>query len=125
GRERQDRLVEEAKGARLDALARRRARGRVRILERAVRGEARAPVLRGIEYLEDEGLVAPHPRKIEPAVLRVVGDAVGLAHAVRIAALGADQVLGGETARVGDSERVCLDRLLDRAPHLDDREAAA
>src|SRR6266853_3530775 len=43
---------EESERPRLDALARRRARGGVGVNERAVRGEARAPVLRGIEYLE-------------------------------------------------------------------------
>src|SRR6266849_9216778 len=117
--------VEERKRSGLDALARRRARRRGRIDERAVRGEARAAVLGRIEYLEYQRLVAPHQRKIEPAVIRVVPDAVGLAHAVRIAALGADQVPGGEAARVGDRERVGLDRLVDRAPHLNDGEAAA
>src|SRR6266850_7566961 len=114
---------EESERPRLDALARRRARRRGRIDERAVRGEARAAVLGRIEYLEYQRLVAPHQRKIEPAVIRVVADAVGLAHAVRIAALGADQVPGGEAARVRDGERVRLDRLVDRAPHLDDGEA--
>src|SRR3989441_11539337 len=95
-----------------------------RSLERAVRGEARTAVLRRIEYLEYQRLVAPHLREIEPAVIRVVADAVGLAHPVRIAALGADQVPGGEAPRIGDGERVGLDRLIDRAPHLDDRETA-
>src|SRR5882762_7181358 len=115
---------EESERPRLDALARRRARRRGRIDERAVRGEARAAVLGRFEYLEYQRLVAPHQRKIEPAVIRVVADAVRLAHAGRIAALGADQVPGGEAARVRDRERVGLDRLICRAPHLDDGEAA-
>src|ERR1041385_8945357 len=117
------RAREEGERPRLDAPARRRPRRRVGVVERAVRGEASAPVLRRIEYLEDERLVAPHPREIEPAVIRVVADAVGLAHAVRIAALGADQVPRGEAARIGDRERIGLDRLVCRAPHLNDGEA--
>jgi len=62
-------------------------------------------------------------REIKPAVIRVVADAIGLAHAVRIATLGADQVLRSEAAGVGDGEGIGLDRLIRRAPHLDDREA--
>src|SRR6266849_4756972 len=54
---------EKRERARLDALARRRARRRGRIVERAVRGETRTPVLRRIVHLEHERLVAPHLRK--------------------------------------------------------------
>jgi len=88
-----------------------------------VRGEARAAVLGRFVYFEHQRLVAPHPRKIEPAVLRVVADTVGFAHAVRIAALGADQVPGSEAARVRDGERVDWIGLLIARPHLDDGEA--
>src|SRR5438094_6403465 len=116
--------LEEGHRARLDALARRGSRRRRRVDERGVRREARPSVGLRVVDLEDQRLVAPHLGEVEPAVAGIVLQAVGLADAVRIAPLGHQQVLGHEAARVQDGERIRLDRLSDRAPHLDDREAA-
>src|SRR5581483_11291653 len=77
-------LVEERECPRLDALTGRRVRRRVRIVERAVRGEARRLRLVGIENLEDERLVARHPREPVPAVPRIVRDVIDDAGAILI-----------------------------------------
>src|SRR6266571_6315621 len=97
---------EKSERARLDALARRRLRARAEIVERGVRGEPRPAALFRVEHLEHEHLVAPHFGEIEPAVGRVVAQPVRLTHAVRIAALGDEQIPGRDAARIGDRERV-------------------
>ena len=99
-------------------------RRRGRILERRVRREARAPVFLRVVDLEHHRLVAPHLREVEPAVPRAVLQPVGLPHAVRVAALGDQEIVGLDALGVGDGERIGLDRLVDRPPDLDDREAA-
>src|SRR6478736_5958500 len=58
GARRRRRPSEKSERARLDALARRRAAWRRGILERGVRGKARAAVLFGVVDLEHDGLVA-------------------------------------------------------------------
>ena len=73
--------------------------------------------------LEHDGLVAPHARKIEPAMVGVVGQPVGLADAVRVAAFGHHQVARRDAARIGQCQRIRFEHRLDRPPHLDDREA--
>src|ERR1700722_20794527 len=78
---------EERQRADLDALARTRPRRRGRIVERRVRAPARAAVLRRIEHLEHQRLVALHAREPVPRVRRIVGDRIGLADAVGIAPL--------------------------------------
>ena len=82
------------------------------------------PSLSAVEDLEHQRLVAPHAREPVPLVLRIVGDGVGLADAVGIAALGDDEIVERDAARVADRERKALDRMADRPPHLDDGEAA-
>ena len=47
------------------------------------------------------------------------GNALGIA-----SVNGHDQIVHLYAFGVGKSERICLDRLIDRAPHLNDREAA-
>ncbi len=54
---------------------------------------------------------------------RIVGDRVGLTHAIGIAPLRDDEVVERDAARVADREREALDRAADRPPHLDDGEA--
>src|SRR5258708_4197858 len=81
---------EESERPRLDALARRRARRRGRIDERAVRGEARATVLGRIVYLEDVGLVARAQRVVEDDDARGTRDFLhqrldlGIVHALQL-----------------------------------------
>src|SRR6267143_6376068 len=79
--------LEEGHRPRLDALARRGPRRRRRVDERGVRREARPSVGLRVVDLEDQRLVAPHLGEVEPAVARVVLQAIGLADAVRIAPL--------------------------------------
>ena len=82
------------------------------------------PSLQRLVDLEDQRLVRAHAREPVPALIRVVGDRVGLADPVGIAPLVDDERLGLDGLRVADRQRVALDRMVDRPPHLDDREAA-
>jgi hypothetical protein len=92
--------------AHLDALPRWRiGRGR-RIDKRCVRRETRAAILFRIVNFEHQGLVAPHLRKIEPTVIGVVLQSIGLSHAVRIAALRNEQVFHSDALGIGDRERI-------------------
>ena len=105
-------------------LSRGRAFGGVVGSSKAVWAVQRAPaVLRRVIDLEHQRLVARLARKPEPLVLRIVGDRVGLADAVRVAPLRDDEVVERHAAGVGDGERMGLDRIADRPPHLDDGEA--
>src|SRR6185436_13826220 len=74
---------EERQRPHLDALARRGIRTRRRVVERAVRGEARASRV-GIVALEEHHLVRLHPGEVEPAVRRIVAHRVHLAGAVAV-----------------------------------------
>ena len=85
------RLVEDER-TRFYALARPRGRRSRRVLERRVRGKARATVGCRVEHFEHERLVAAHARKIKPAVARVVAQPVGLPDAVWVAAFRDEQV---------------------------------
>src|SRR5215510_2642018 len=85
-------------------------------------GPACAAILQGIVNLEDEGLVTPHQREPVPAVLRIVGDRIGLADAIGIATLRYHEVTRRHAARIADGERKGLDRMADRPPDLHDRE---
>src|SRR5262249_28578831 len=64
-----------------DAFARPRMRRGGGILERGVRGPARAAVLHRIKHLEYIGLLAPHAREPVPLVFRIILDRIGLADA--------------------------------------------
>ena len=59
-----------------------------------------------------------------PAVLGIVGDGIGLADAIGIAALIHHEISGRDAAGVADGEREALDRMADRPPHLHDGEPA-
>src|SRR5689334_6445372 len=117
------RILEERQRARLDALARRRAGRRGGIVEGSVRREARTAVVLGIVDLEHDRLVAPHARKVIPAMRGVVLEAIGLPDAMRIAALGDEQVARGDAVRVRHGKRVGFERARDRPPELHDGEA--
>src|SRR5712691_4113670 len=86
---------------------------------------AGASVLERVINLEDQRLVAPHAREPIPAVLWIVSYGVGLADAVWIPALGHDEIIEREAARIADGEWIRFDRKPNRTPHLHDGEAAA
>src|SRR5687768_8032998 len=83
--------IEESESPGFDAFARLRVRRRARIVERAVRGEARGHAGVGIEDLEHEGFVARHLREVVPHVRRIVGDVVDLAGAIFVTPLDLDE----------------------------------
>src|SRR6516162_7176929 len=117
-------LLEKRQCAEFDALARPRIGRRGRVLESGVGGPAGAAVLRRVVDFEYQRLLAPHARQPVPAVLGIVGDGVGLADPVGIAALAHHEIPRRDAARVADREREALDRMADRPPHLHDGEAA-
>ncbi|MBL9035394.1 MAG: XRE family transcriptional regulator [Rhodospirillaceae bacterium] len=108
-----------------DALAPGRARHGRRVVEGGVRGEAGAAVLRRIVALDQQRLVRPQRGEIEPAMRRVVGDAVDLAGAVGIDKIGGDEIRWLCAARIGEGERRVGHGAGDRAPDIDDGEAPA
>src|SRR5262249_33176554 len=116
---------EERERAYLDAFARPWIRRCRWVVECRVRSPAGAPVLERIIDLEDQRLVAPHPREPVPAVLRIVFYGVGLPHAIGVPALGHDQVVIRQRAGVADCKREALYRKPDRAPDLHDGKSAA
>src|SRR5258708_5067465 len=115
--------LEKREGADLDALARPCMRRRGGIGEGGVGGPAGAAVLHRLVDLEHQCLVRPHVREPVPALPRIPGYAVGLADPVLVAALVDHQRLGPDGLRIADRQRVALDRMVDRPPHLDDRKA--
>src|SRR5260370_2065124 len=119
-----ERALEKRQCADFDALARPRLGRRGRVLESGVGGPAGAAVLRRVVDFEHQRLLAPHARQPVPAVLGIVGDGVGLADPVGIAALAHDEIPRRDAARVADRKREALDRMADRPPHLHDGEAA-
>src|SRR5262249_26974041 len=86
--------LEKRQRADFDALTRPRVGRRGRVLKGGMRGPAGAAVLRRIEDLEHQRLFPPHAWQIVPAVLRIVGDGVGLPDAVGIAALAYQKIAG-------------------------------
>ena len=87
-------ILEKRQRPHLYALAGWGVGGGGRIVEGGVRREAGAPVGGRIIALDEHHLVPSHVRKIEPVVIRVVGDVVGLAGAIRIDQIGLDQIAG-------------------------------
>jgi hypothetical protein len=65
----------------------------LRVVERAVRRETRRARTRRVEAADQHRLVRLHLGKIVPALVRIVGDRVGLAGAIGIAQFGGDKVL--------------------------------
>src|SRR3546814_20596908 len=70
---------DDGQGAYLDALPWRRLGGGVGLLEGAVRREARAAVVEAAPAPDQPPLVGGHPRRVVPALPRVVGAEVALA----------------------------------------------
>src|SRR5713226_3888403 len=95
GREKGDR-------ARLDTLAGCGIGWRCRIVERRMRGPSCTPVDGRVVTLEQQRLVALHPRKIEPSMLRVEGHRVNLASAVAILEVGRNEVGKAHALRVAN-----------------------
>ena len=89
----------------------------------SVRHEAGA-VGQGIVDLEHQRFVAPHARKPGPTVRGVEFHGISLADATGIAALGDDVVIRRDRSRVAQGERMRLHGPGNRAPHLNDGEAA-
>src|SRR6478609_7009407 len=117
-------FLEKGQCADFDAFARPRIRRRGRIVEGGVGGPAGATVLQRVVDLEDQRFLAPHPGQPVPAVLGIVGDGIGLADPIGIAALIHHEIIGRDAAGVTDGEREALDRVADRPPHLHDGEPA-
>ena len=84
---------------------------------------ARPSVFRIVDF-KHQRLVAAHLGKIIPAMIGVVFQSISLPDPVRVAALGDDQIFHRDALGVGQREGIGLDRLIDRAPNLNDREAA-
>src|SRR5260370_29037513 len=118
-----ERGLEKRECADFDALARPRGGRRGRVLESGVGGPAGAAVLRRVVDFEYQRLLAPYARQPVPAVLGIVGDGVGLADPVGIAAFAHHEIPRRGAARVADRERATLDRMADRPPPLHDAEA--
>src|ERR1051326_1919620 len=116
---------EKRERADLDALARPRMPRHVRIGKGGGRWPARPPLAPSLVHFERERLVRPHARKPVPALRRIVGDRIGLSDPVLIVPLIDDQRLGPHGLRITDRQGMALDRMVDRAPHLDDPKAAA
>src|SRR5437763_1620899 len=92
--------LEKRQGADLDALARPGVRRGAWIGKGGVRGPAGAAVAQGFVHLEHQRLVRPHPREPVPALLRIIGDRVGLPDPVLVVALVDHQAFGRHGLRV-------------------------
>src|SRR4051812_38969583 len=112
--------VEEREGTGFNAFTRRGIGRRVRIVERAVRGEARGLARVGIENLEHERFVAIHLREPEPAMTRIVSDVIDLAGAVLVAALDTYEAFIRNAAPIADAQRIDHHGTANRTPDLDD-----
>src|SRR5262249_18913325 len=115
---------EEREGAHFYALAGRGVRGGCRILQRRVRCESCASVPFWIVNFENDRFVWTHLREINPTMVGVVFQPIGLSNPMRIAPLGHHPIVKRNAFGVGKCQRVGLDRPIDRAPHLNDCEAA-
>src|ERR1700686_2116900 len=107
----------------LDTLAGSGVGWRGRIVERRMCGPSCASVDGRVVTLEQERLVALHPRKIEPSMLRVEGHRVNLAGAVAILEVGRHEVGKAHALRVANRKRRFLHRAANRPPYVDKHEA--
>mmetsp|Transcript_38457 Transcript_38457/g.121135 ORF Transcript_38457/g.121135 Transcript_38457/m.121135 type:complete len:665 (-) Transcript_38457:18-2012(-) len=117
--------VEEGDRAHLDRATRGRVRRRARVGEGGVEDEAR-PVFPLVVHLEDEALVLGLPREVVPPVRARVAKRVVLSRPVGEAQLVGEAVLLRDRLLVADGERLLHHRVrvVDRAPHVDEGEAA-
>src|SRR5689334_5956970 len=108
----------EDQGAHFDTFARGGIGRAVRIFERGMRGEARAAVGLGVVALPKNRLVTLHPRKVVPAMLRVVHEAINFADPFAIDEIHRHDILNAEAARVAERKRRAFDRAANRAPYV-------
>ena len=76
-----------------------------------------------IVSLEDENLVVRHQGEIDPALLRIVDQLIGLADAIRALAFHFHEIAALDGPGIADRQRLRFYRAADRAPNLNDREA--
>src|SRR6266852_4415817 len=110
--------------ANLNTLARRRVRRTARIVKRRMCRKARSSILLRIVALDQQCLVALHIREIEPTVIWIVSEPVGLADSVLIDEVARHVILGRDTPRVANRQRRILQRSSNRPPYIDLRETA-
>src|SRR5258708_39425599 len=90
----------EDESADLDALARRGVGRAGGIFKSGVCSEARAAVLFRVVALQQDHFVALVAREIEPSMVRIVGEAAGLADFVAVNQIGRNEVFGSDRARI-------------------------
>ena len=83
-----------------------------------------APVGLRIEALQQQYLVGGHLRHIEPLMIRIVFDRIGLTDAMRIDQIRSDEVVWFDRAGIADRQRRVEQRSLDRPPQIDDLHPA-
>src|SRR5580658_6800399 len=105
--------------AHFDAFPRRSIGTAGRIFKRTVSREARAAVLLRVVALQQNDLALFESRKVEPAMVRIVGEAIGLTDFVAIDQIGRDEVFGIDRAGIADRERRRFDGSAYRAPYVD------
>src|SRR6266436_994022 len=88
-----------------------------------MRGETRAPVLGGVETLQQQRLIALHLREIEPSMGRVERDGVDLSRTVAIPEVARNEIANRHAFGVTNGQRRFLDRAADRPPYVDFDEA--
>src|SRR5260370_8087811 len=91
---------------------------RCRIVERGVRGPSCAPVDGRVVTLEQQRLVALHPGKIEPSMLRIESHRVNLAGAVAILEVGRHEAGKAHALRVAYRKRRLFHRPATRPPYV-------
>src|SRR5260221_4920466 len=111
--------------AHLDALTRRRVGRAARIFERSVRGEARAAVVLRVVALQQDRLVRRHPRKVVPAMLRVVEEAEDFADALAIDEIDRHNIFRVQAASAAERQRRAFNWAANRPPDVDFGEPLA
>src|SRR5262249_50769181 len=106
--------------AQFDALAQRRVGRCGGIDEGGVRPEPRAAVVQRVIALQKESFLRLHLRKIEPAMVGIEFDRIGLAAAVGIDQVGGDEIAGRDRRAIAHGKRRIMDGAADRSPEIDD-----
>src|SRR6266851_7701539 len=110
--------------ANLDTLARRRVRRTARIVKRRMSRKTRAAILLRIVALDQQCLVSLHIRKIEPAMIWIEREPVGLTDSVRIDEVARHVILERDTPCVANCQRRILQGPSNRPPDIDLGETA-
>lgn len=100
-----DSLSKKCESAHFDALPRWRIGRSGRILERSVRRESR-PIFFRVIYFEDDRFIAAHLGKINPPMIGIVFEPVGLADPVRIAAFRYHEIVKRNASGIGKRQRI-------------------